>query len=159
LPRPPQSILFTLSTTFADPLLEAIRTALAVVGFEVLVVDDASSDGTGEAVNEKTREHTNVSLVQRRAKLGLFSAVLEGAARSAGNLVIMMDADLSHDPQLLPLLIKQIESGSDVAIGSRYVAGARLDGWPFYRRIGSLAGPPEPPRFRWVGMFRSNGCR
>ncbi len=120
------------------PLLSAIREALASVDFEVLVVDDASIDGTGEAVTEEASLHPDVHLVQRPGKMGLSSAVLEGAARSAGGVVIMMDADLSHDPSLLPLLVRQVQVGSDVAIGSRYVDGGRLQGWSLHRRIGSF---------------------
>jgi dolichol-phosphate mannosyltransferase len=119
-------------------LLAAVRKALDDADFEVLVVDDASSDGTREAVSEDAQQHPNVRLIQRGRKLGLSSAVLEGAAQSAGSIVVMMDADFSHDPTLLPLLVKQVRSGSDVVIGSRNVRGARLVGWPFHRRIGSV---------------------
>ena len=120
------------------PLLADVRKALHGAEFEVLVVDDDSSDGTGAAVNEAARQHRNVRLVQRNGKMGLSSAVLEGAARSAGGIIVMMDADFSHDPMLLPLLVTQVRSGTDVAIGSRYVRGARLQGWPLHRRIGSV---------------------
>jgi dolichol-phosphate mannosyltransferase len=120
------------------PLLAAIRKALDGAEFEVLVVDDASSDGTGMKVNEDASHHPNVRLVPRNGKMGLSSAVLEGAARSAGDIVVMMDADFSHDPKFLPLLVKQVQSGSDVVIGSRYVNGAQDQGWPFHRRVGSV---------------------
>ena len=120
------------------PLLEAVRLALNEAEFEVVVVDDGSPDGTGAAVNEDARQHSNVRLVQRRGKLGLSSAVLEGVTQSAGDIVVMMDADFSHDPTLLPLLVKHIQSGSDLVIGSRYVRGGRIQGWSFHRRIGSV---------------------
>ena len=120
-------------------LLAAVRTALDGTDFEVLVVDDASSDGTREAVSLDARQHPNVRLVQRSGKLGLSSAVLEGAARAAGSVVVMMDADFSHDPMLLPLLVQHVRSENDVVIGSRHVRGARIEGWPLYRRVGSIA--------------------
>jgi dolichol-phosphate mannosyltransferase len=119
-------------------LLEAVRLALNGAEFEVVVVDDASPDGTGAAVSEAARQHSTVRLVQRRGKLGLSSAVLEGVAQSTGDIVVMMDADFSHDPALLPQLVKHIQSGSDLVIGSRYVAGGRIQGWSFHRRIGSV---------------------
>jgi dolichol-phosphate mannosyltransferase len=120
-------------------LLASVRHALDGVDYEVVVVDDASPDGTGTAVKGDARHHPNIRLVQRAGKMGLSSAVMEGAAQSAGSIVVMMDADFSHDPNLLPLLIERVRSGSDVAIGSRYVPGARLEGWPIHRRIGSTA--------------------
>jgi len=119
------------------PLLEGIRKAFGHIDFEVLVVDDASSDGTGTAVMEEARQHPNVHLVQRAGKMGLSSAIMHGAARSSGSLVIMMDADLSHDPGLLPVLLEHVQLESDIAIGSRYVKGGRLQGWPLHRRLGS----------------------
>jgi dolichol-phosphate mannosyltransferase len=119
------------------PLLAAVRNTLHGTDFEVLVVDDASSDGTEAAVSRDAQHHANVRLVQRGGQFGLSSAVLEGAARSAGGIVVMMDADFSHDPSFLPLLVKQVRSGSDVVIGSRYVPGARIEGWTLHRRFGS----------------------
>jgi dolichol-phosphate mannosyltransferase len=120
------------------PLLEALRLALNGAEYEVLVVDDGSPDGTGAAVTDEARKHSAVRLVQRNRKMGLSSAVLEGVAHSAGGIVVMMDADFSHDPRLLPILVRELQSGSDVVIGSRYVRGGRVEGWPFHRRIGSV---------------------
>jgi dolichol-phosphate mannosyltransferase len=119
------------------PLLEAICKSLTGVAFEVLVVDDASPDGTAEAVHASARQHECVQLVERAGKLGLSSAVLEGAARCDGRVIIMMDADFSHDPGLLPALLREVQAGTDVAIGSRYAAGGDLQGWPLHRRLGS----------------------
>ncbi len=119
------------------PFLAAVRTALRGSDFEVLVVDDASSDGTGQAVSEDAEQHDNVRLLQRSGRFGLSSAVLEGAARSAGGIVVMMDADLSHDPVVVPLLVKKVQWGNDVVIGSRYIPGAHIEGWTLHRRFGS----------------------
>ena len=121
------------------PLLDAICGASFDAPFEVLVVDDASPDGTGTAVREASRRYPNVRLVQRAGKLGLSSAVMEGATRSSGRILVMMDGDLSHDAHVLPRLVEQIQSGCDVAVGSRYTRGGALQGWPLHRRLGSLA--------------------
>jgi len=121
------------------PLLDAICAAPVGAKLEVVVVDDGSPDGTGAAVRQAAQSHPNVRLVQRPMKMGLSSAVMEGAAHSVGNIVVMMDGDLSHDARILPKLVEQVRLGSDVAIGSRYVQGGGLQGWPLHRRLGSLA--------------------
>lgn len=118
-------------------LVDAICGALRTIDFEVLVVDDASSDGTGAVVEAEASQRPNLHLVRRPRKMGLASAVLDGTARSTGGIVVMMDADFSHDPEVLPRLVAQVQAGHDVAIGSRYVRGGHLEGWPLHRRIGS----------------------
>jgi dolichol-phosphate mannosyltransferase len=118
-------------------LLAGIRTALKGIAHEVIVVDDDSVDGTGSAVRDEASRYSNVRLLERRGTRGLSSAVMEGVALSRGHIVVMMDADLSHDPQLVPRLIEKVESGNDLVVGSRYVRGGGLEGWPLHRRIGS----------------------
>lgn len=119
------------------PLLAGIRSALQGTAFEVIIVDDDSADGTGEAVRDEASTHANVRLLERHGRRGLSSAVSEGVAQSTGRIVVMMDADLSHDPRLVPRLVERVQSGNDLVVGSRYVRGGGLEGWPIHRRIGS----------------------
>jgi len=105
--------------------------------YEVLIVDDASPDGTGALVQARAEREARVHLLSRGGKLGLGTAYVDGfreAISLGAEMVIQMDCDLSHDPAALPLLVTAAEE-SDLVIGSRYVAGGRTEGWPWYRRL------------------------
>ena len=109
----------------------------------VLVVDDGSPDGTGELADALAREHDDVRVLHRARKGGLGGAYLAGfdeALAEGADFVIEMDADLSHDPADLPRLIDAARDGADVVLGSRYVAGGGVEGWPLHRRLVSRAG-------------------
>jgi dolichol-phosphate mannosyltransferase len=105
----------------------------------VLVVDDSSPDGTGDVVEVLSREHTNVRVIHRKGKLGLGSAYKDafGEALMDRNtdLVVEMDADLSHDPIYLPAILQGAQRSGGVGLGSRYVEGGRIRGWPTKRKI------------------------
>jgi len=104
----------------------------------VLVVDDASSDGTQGLVREAAARHPGrVDLLERPGKLGLGTAYLAGFRRALEQgfeLLCEMDADLSHQPSDLPALIDAVASGrADLAVGSRYLDGVRVINWPLSR--------------------------
>jgi dolichol-phosphate mannosyltransferase len=116
------------------------RVLSAVPGAHVLVVDDASPDGTGAIAERLAAEHTGVEVLHRAGKAGLGSAYLAGfahALRAGAQRVIQMDADLSHDPADLPRLLA---SDAALAIGSRYVPRGGVEGWGAVRRTVSRAG-------------------
>jgi glycosyltransferase involved in cell wall biosynthesis len=99
--------------------------AARVQGVRVLVVDDASPDGTG-AIADSMTDGYHVTVLHRANKEGLGPAYAAGfrrAIESYADIVCEMDADLSHDPADLPRLIAAIDGGADVALGSRYVRG------------------------------------
>ncbi len=107
-------------------------------GLDVLVVDDASPDGTQNVVRDKMSEFPGrVHLECRSGKLGLGTAYIHGfkwALRNGYDYVIEMDADFSHDPKDLPRLLKECrDNNADVAIGSRYVSGVNVVNWPIGR--------------------------
>jgi len=104
---------------------------------ELIVVDDNSPDGTGN-VAEGLKSDYNVKVIHRTGKLGLASAVIEGFAIASSDILGVIDADLSHPPEIVPELIKPIKDGTaEVVVGSRYVAGGGMDKWPLLRRITS----------------------
>lgn len=106
--------------------------------FHLLVVDDNSPDGTGRLAGEYAARNETVSVLHRPGKLGLGSAYMDGFrhALAAGfDLIFEMDADHSHNPRHLPAMLDVLENGADVAIGSRYVNGVRVENWPFRRLL------------------------
>lgn len=107
--------------------------------FNVLVIDDASPDGTGEVVDElKKRFPDRIFVIHRKGKLGFASAYLEGfqlALKMDVDYIITMDADFSHNPQYLPRIIERFKD-YDVVIGSRYMYGTvSVVNWPIKRLI------------------------
>ncbi len=114
------------------------RCAASVPDADILVVDDSSPDGTGDAVAEIADELGRISLLRREGKKGFGSALREGfeyALDRGYDVVVSMDVDLSHDPEVLPEFIRLIEAGADAVIGSRYVPGGATVNWPLYRRV------------------------
>lgn len=106
-------------------------------GLDVLVIDDASPDGTGAIAEELAASHPEVDVLHRPGKLGLGTAYLAGFRHGLDRgyeQVITMDADFSHQPSYLPGL-RELGASADLAIGSRYVAGGGASGWPLRRKI------------------------
>lgn len=115
-----------------QPLVERIHRALK--SYRVLFVDDNSRDGTAQLISELSGKYP-VSVIVRRDKRGLASAVVDGLAQVGDGIVGVMDADLQHPPELLPELVSQVRNGADMAIASRYVKGGSCRGWSLTRRI------------------------
>lgn len=119
--------------------IEAISRAVFALedGFHILVIDDGSPDGTAAAV--KTLQESfpdRLFLIERSGKLGLGTAYITGfkwALERNYDYIIEMDADFSHDPKDLPLLVKACEEGADLSIGSRYADGVSVVNWPIGR--------------------------
>ena len=122
-------------------LLHSIRSVLDPVGipYEILVVDDDSSDGTGDVVLAIAHEDPRVRLLVRKGERGLSGAILYGWHNTDAAILGVMDADLQHPPELLPKLISAIQHGKDLAIGSRYTPGGDLGKWNPARKFFSAA--------------------
>jgi len=106
-------------------------------GLEILVVDDASPDGTAERVARAAESEPRLHLLRRPAKLGLGSAYLAGFRRGLDGgyaRILTMDCDYSHHPRYLPRILAAM-SGADLVIGSRYTAGGGVANWPLRRRL------------------------
>ncbi|MGH9084293.1 MAG: polyprenol monophosphomannose synthase [Acidimicrobiales bacterium] len=115
----------------------------------ILVVDDGSPDGTADLAEASAGELGGVEVLRRPAKAGLGSAYRAGFAHGIArghDVLIEMDADLSHDPADLPRLLAGIDGGADLVIGSRYVPGGATPHWPLPRRLLSRWGN------RYVGL-------
>jgi dolichol-phosphate mannosyltransferase len=109
------------------------------ISYEILVVDDDSPDGTGEAVSAISRKDPRVRLLVRKGQRGLSGAILHGWQNTNAAILGVMDADLQHPPELLPQLFAAIQAGSDIAIGSRYTPGGGVGGWNPVRKLLSAA--------------------
>jgi dolichol-phosphate mannosyltransferase len=124
---------------------EALPRFLAVfepTGFEALVVDDNSPDGTGEWAEQFAREHPWLHVLRRRGKEGLGSAYRAGFSWCLERdyaVVGQMDCDLSHRPEALAEMFGALERGADLVIGSRFSRGGRTIGWPWWRKAQSYA--------------------
>ena len=107
--------------------------------FDILIVDDASPDGTADAVREmQTKYENRISLISREGKLGLGTAYITGfkwALKEGYEYIFEMDADFSHNPNDLIKLYEACDNEADVALGSRYISGVNVVNWPMGRVI------------------------
>lgn len=137
-----------------DALAEAVLRALP--GGDLLFVDDASPDGTGYLADRAASRSTRITVLHRPRKEGLGPAYLAGfiwALARNYRQIIEMDGDFSHDPADLPRLEAAIRAGADLAIGSRYIPGGRIEGWPLYRHV--LSGAAN----RYAGTILGSAVR
>lgn len=106
--------------------------------FDILVVDDNSPDGTAQVVKDLQQEHgSRIHLIERSGKMGLGTAYVAGfkyALEHDYDYVFEMDADLSHDPKMLPQFVEAIEK-ADLVLGSRYINGVNVVNWPLPRLL------------------------
>jgi dolichol-phosphate mannosyltransferase len=125
---------------------------------ELVIVDDNSPDGTG-ALAEELAARYRIRVLHRAGKLGLGTAVVDGFGLASGDVLGVMDADLSHPPEALPRLLAALEAyQADLVIASRYVPGGRTKNWPISRRLMSrfaclLARPVTSARDATSGFF------
>jgi dolichol-phosphate mannosyltransferase len=145
---PPRVWLFLPTYNEAENLEAIVRATtaqldLAAPGdWRLLVVDDASPDGTGALADRLAEELPGVEVLHRQGKEGLGPAYLAGfeyALKRDAEWVIVMDADFSHDPGHLPTMISAAQE-SDLVLGSRYIDGGEITNWPPLRRLLSRSG-------------------
>jgi dolichol-phosphate mannosyltransferase len=110
---------------------------LAIDGLRILIVDDASPDGTGQLADEyASGNRARVQVLHRSGKRGLGLSYIDGiyvALRTDATHICQMDADLSHNPADIPRLLAA-SADADMVVGSRYVPGGRIENWPLHRR-------------------------
>ena len=126
-----------------EPLVRALAEVLDTTRDRVLVIDDASPDGTGELADRLAEELPWVGVLHRAAKEGIGRAYLAGFAEALATgteLVLEMDCDFSHDPRDVPRLIATADDGADLVLGSRWVEGGGTENWGVVRRFISRGG-------------------
>ncbi len=147
MPGPAWLVLPTYNE--AENLEAVVAAAIGVLGraardgFAILVVDDASPDGTGDIADRLCAAHPEVQVLHRPARAGLGPAYLAGfrhALTAGAGHVMEMDCDFSHDPADLARLLGAVYDGADLALGSRYVTGGAVADWGLARRLVSRGG-------------------
>ena len=136
-----------------EQMLESVRKVEPEM--DVLVIDDGIPDGTADLAEAVADELGQIDVVRRPGKLGLGSAYRLGFTRgleSGYDAMVEMDSDLSHDPTALPSFSEALAAGADLVIGSRYVPGGRIPGWPWERRLLSKAGNLYADRMLRLGL-------
>jgi dolichol-phosphate mannosyltransferase len=129
-------VLVVLPTFDEVQNLERVVAGVRRLGHNVLIVDDASPDGTGELADRLASADTGVRVLHRARKLGLGSAYEDGfrvGLADGAQLLVEMDADGSHLPENLDAIVAAARRVGGLAIGSRYIPGGAIEGWPFYR--------------------------
>jgi len=116
------------------PLVERIHRVLSDYDYEIIIIDDSSGDGTAELASSLSPRYP-VTVIVRKDKRGLASAVVDGLEHARGQIIGVMDADLQHPPEILSDLLKHIQNGANVAIASRYVEGGSCQGWGLTRKV------------------------
>ncbi len=139
----PADVLVVVPTYNEAENVAQIAAAVREHGYGLLVVDDASPDGTGDIADQLAADDPGIAVLHRTKKEGLGPAYAAGfllALERGAQVICEMDADFSHDPADLPRLVAAVETGADLAIGSRYVPGGGVENWPWHRRWLSRGG-------------------
>jgi dolichol-phosphate mannosyltransferase len=118
-------------------LISEVGAALAAFDYEIVIADDNSPDRTWEKAEKIAQTNPRLRVIRRLKNRGLSPAVMEGFLAARGDYIACIDADLQHDPRILPQLVLALDGGSEVAVGSRYVSRGGTGEWNIIRRIQS----------------------
>ncbi len=139
-----RALIVTPTFQEGDNITEFLqRVRAAVASADILVVDDSSPDGTADLAEKVAADLGQIEVLRQPGKRGLGVAYRAGFAVGLERdyeVIVQMDADLSHDPGALPALLQAVKDGADLAIGSRYVPGGSIPEWPWHRRLLSRYG-------------------
>lgn len=121
-----------------EPMIAKLEKALVGISYEVIIVDDNSPDLTWQLGLELAETRPHLRVIRRLHDHGLSPAVMDGYAASLGKYLAVMDADMQHDETALPLFIKAFDEGADLVVGSRKVAGGKVEDWSIIRKFVSF---------------------
>lgn len=139
----PDRVIVVVPTYNERENLAHLAAAVLLQGYQLLIVDDSSPDGTGQIADELASSTPGIEVIHRAAKEGLGRAYAEGFDRAlagTAEAVVQMDCDFSHNPSDIARLLEVVAAGADVAMGSRYVPGGATPDWTFGRRLLSRGG-------------------
>lgn len=118
-------------------LIAEIEKSLQSTDYEILISDDDSPDLTWAQVDEIGRRNPRVRALRRTSNRGLGPSVVDGFSYATGDVVACIDADLQHDPKILPLMLNELINGADLVVATRYMPGGGTGDWGMIRRLGS----------------------
>lgn len=121
-------------------LASRLEQVLSGLEWELIFIDDDSSDGTAETLDDLASRQSRVRVLHRVGRRGLSGAVIEGLLSARATVVAVMDADLQHDETILPAMLARMNEGHDLVIGSRYCDGGSTSGWGRRRQTMSRLG-------------------
>lgn len=119
-------------------LIKALEQSLQGLDYEIIIADDDSPDLTWQIAEQAAAHNPRVKVIRRFTNRGLSAAVIDGFLRASGDAVACIDADLQHDPKILPKMLQELAQGADLVVGSRYVSGGGTSNWNLLRRFESL---------------------
>src|SRR5690349_11978548 len=109
------------------PLLQCLERVLKDMDYEVVIVDDDSPDGTAAMARSIAQSNARVRVIQRIGRRGLASAAVEGMLATSSPYLLVMDADLQHDEQIIPAMLEKMKSENlDIVVGSRNLSGGGM---------------------------------
>jgi dolichol-phosphate mannosyltransferase len=111
--------------------------ALGEIDYEIVIVDDNSPDLTWSVAETISLTNPRVKVLRRMKNRGLGAAVIDGFSAAKGDMLACIDADLQHDPSILPAMVEELQNGADVVVGSRHVAGGSTGEWGKLRQLQS----------------------
>ena len=118
-------------------LVRELEQVLAGLDYEIIIVDDDSPDHTWEVAQEIVRQDSRVRVMRRQGSRSLGWSVIDGFTAAKGDVLACIDADLQHDPAILPRMLEQLKRGCDLVVGSRYAPGGGVGHWGRMRRLES----------------------
>jgi dolichol-phosphate mannosyltransferase len=118
-------------------LVDQLQRTLGNLDYEILIVDDNSPDLTWSVAQRISLKNPRVRTIRRMKNPGLGMAVVDGFSSSQGDMLACIDADLQHDPSILPKMIGELQNGFDIVVGSRHVKGGGFGKWSRWRRFES----------------------
>lgn len=155
-----KSLVIVPTFNEADNIRELVPRVLEQdPGLEILVVDDNSTDGTGDIVEDLRRDEPRLHILHRPRKLGLGTAYVAGfryALEHDYEYVFEMDADFSHDPDSIPAFLEAIQD-ADLVVGSRYLNGVTVVNWPLTRLILSYGANMYTRLITWMPIKDATG--
>jgi len=118
-----------------EHLVTTLERHIETKDYEIIIVDDNSTDATGKIADAISQKNNRITVIHRKERPGFGNAVKTGLKHASGDVVIPVMGDLSDDPEDVPKLIRKIEEGYDVAYGSRFIRGGKLEGYSLLKMI------------------------